>query len=210
MTQQKKLSREERREKVLNAARDVFEADGDLGGGLRRIAASAGYTTGAIYKMFSGKDDIFAALLERSLKEMGLVMAVASSKEADPAAALRAAAIAVFLYYQEHQFEYRLGLYMFDTHGPKGLGMERDSALNEVLEDSLRVLEVGFQRLDAEFGDDESARNRAHALFASIAGVLGMHFSARDKSLKTSSSKILDTILDSLLEPKRGNTVTKI
>jgi len=199
--QQKRPTREERQDRVLAAARSVFEEEGNLDGGLRRIAAMAGYTTGAIYKMFSGKEDIYMALLETSLREMGRVMSDAAAREVEPAASLKAAVRALFQYYQENQFEYRLGLYMFDAQGQKGQGPERDKVLNDLLEDALRVFDVGFQRLDAGNPVAATSRERSHALFAALAGVLALHFSRRDKSLKTDAETILETLLDALVGP---------
>lgn len=199
MRQHQSTSLQERQRKILDAARAVFEADGTLDGGLRRIAAAAGYTTGAIYKMFSGKEDIYAALLEESLVSAKLAAASAAATEADPEQALRAASLSFFQYYQGNEFQYRLGLYMFDAQGEKGLGPERDAMLNQLVEDMLEVFQVCFQRLGGGDMPADRARDLAHALFASIAGVLALHFSGRDKSLKTSWQKLLDTIVSAHL-----------
>lgn len=195
MQQRNPASREQRRRRILEAARSVFEEDGTLDGGLRRIAASAGYTTGAIYKMFSGKDDIYAALLEESLREFGHAAAMAAATRADPEAALRASAKVMVEYYQAHQFEYRLGLYMFERDGAKGLGAERDAKLNALLESALAVFQTCFQKIGGGHLSADRSRELTHALFAALAGVLALLFSARDKSLKTSWQKILDTTL---------------
>lgn len=199
MPQQKSANLEERQRKILQAAREVFKADGNLDGGLRRIAAAAGYTTGAIYKMFSGKEDIYAALLEESLIALGQKTALAAATHADPEEALRASALEFLNYYQNNDFEYRLGLYMFDTDGSKGLGAERDAKLNQLLERSMGVFQACFQRVGQGQIQEDRARDLAHALFATIAGVLAIHFSGRDKSLKTSWQKILDLSLSSLI-----------
>lgn len=195
MTQRSSASLADRRQKVLGAARQVFEADGNLDGGLRRIAATAGYTTGAIYKMFSGKEDIYAALLEDSLTAMGRAAAMAAATKADPEAALRAAALSFIEYYQANKFEYDLGLYMFDRSGVKGFGPDRDRRLNALLENALAVIETCFHRIGGPNMDQPRAREMSHALFASLAGVLALYFSGRDRSLKTDWRKILDTIL---------------
>jgi AcrR family transcriptional regulator len=55
------------REAVLNGAAKVFERDGFQAATVRRIAAEAGMTTGAVYSSFEGKADLFLAVLEEKL-----------------------------------------------------------------------------------------------------------------------------------------------
>jgi AcrR family transcriptional regulator len=52
------------RRKLLEAAENIFARDGFEAARLEDIAASAGYTRGAFYANFDGKEDIFFALLE--------------------------------------------------------------------------------------------------------------------------------------------------
>lgn len=193
-----------RRQKVLDAAREVFSEEGSLDVGLRKIAARAGYTTGAIYKMFAGREDIYAALLEQSLTELSHVAARGASKEADPEAALRAVSDEIIIYYQSHKFEYQLGLYLFQKDGRVGLGAEKDRALNALLKDTMMVMQVCFQRLSGGGMTPQQALDRAHALFTALIGVLAIYFSKRDKSLDTDWATVLDTLVTSLiLKPER-------
>jgi len=53
------------RARVLDAAERLFGAQGFHGTSMQEIAAEAGYTTGALYSSFNGKDDLFLAVLER-------------------------------------------------------------------------------------------------------------------------------------------------
>jgi AcrR family transcriptional regulator len=59
------LRAEATRRKLLDAAEGVFARDGFEAARLEDIAARAGYTRGAFYANFEGKEDIFFALLER-------------------------------------------------------------------------------------------------------------------------------------------------
>lgn len=52
------------REKLLEAAARVFAESGYVGATLEQIAAAAGFTIGAIYSNFSGKQELFLAVLE--------------------------------------------------------------------------------------------------------------------------------------------------
>ena len=187
-----------RRRRILDAARTVFQREGGLDAGLRPIAAQAGCTTGAIYRIFSGKEDIYAALLEDSLIELGRDVAAAAGREAKAESALRAAAHAFLDYYLAHPFEYKLGLYLFERDGKKGLGPARDAQLNALLDQALTAFQACFQRLGAP-----DARAAAHALFAVLIGALSMAVAGRDRSLKTQAQQVLDSALDLMLLPWR-------
>ena len=63
-----RLTRPEKKERtradLLAAARTVFLRRGFHGASLGEIAEEAGYTKGAVYSNFTGKDDLFLALLD--------------------------------------------------------------------------------------------------------------------------------------------------
>ena len=55
------------REKLLDAARQVFAARGFHAASVEEIAAEAGYSTGALYSNFGGKEDLFLVLMDREV-----------------------------------------------------------------------------------------------------------------------------------------------
>ncbi|MCG6956706.1 MAG: TetR/AcrR family transcriptional regulator [Gemmatimonadetes bacterium] len=69
----RRLTREEARrqtrERLLDAAGDVFKRLGYNGASLEAIAETAGYTKGAIYSNFETKADLFKALVDRHRDE---------------------------------------------------------------------------------------------------------------------------------------------
>jgi AcrR family transcriptional regulator len=62
-------SKAQTRERLLAAARTVFAARGFHGASVEEIAAEAGYSTGALYSNFDGKEALFLALLDREIDE---------------------------------------------------------------------------------------------------------------------------------------------
>jgi AcrR family transcriptional regulator len=64
-----RLTREQRkeqtRESLLSAARDVFTTKGVIATSVEDIVAAAGYTRGAFYSNFGGKTDLLLELLQR-------------------------------------------------------------------------------------------------------------------------------------------------
>jgi AcrR family transcriptional regulator len=77
-------SKEQTRRRLLEAATRVFRRRGYRGASVEAIAAEAGYTVGALYSNFEGKEDLLLALLE---EEIGAITkrVVAAAAEADDA-----------------------------------------------------------------------------------------------------------------------------
>jgi AcrR family transcriptional regulator len=57
--------REATRQRILDAAREVFAEKGVIGGSVEDICERAGFTRGAFYSNFNDKDDVLDALVER-------------------------------------------------------------------------------------------------------------------------------------------------
>jgi AcrR family transcriptional regulator len=57
--------REATRQRVLDAAREIFAERGVIGGSVEDICERAGFTRGAFYSNFTDKDDVVRALVER-------------------------------------------------------------------------------------------------------------------------------------------------
>ncbi len=72
VTRSKRLTRGERkaetREALLDAAGQVFARRGYHGAAVDEVAAEAGFSTGALYSNFEGKEDLFLALLTREIE----------------------------------------------------------------------------------------------------------------------------------------------
>lgn len=60
---------EQTRERLLEAAARVFARRGYQQASLEEVAAEAGFTTGAVYSNFSGKEELFLALADRKVDE---------------------------------------------------------------------------------------------------------------------------------------------
>ncbi len=52
--------------RLLKSARDEFMKNGFLNAGLKTICENAGVTTGAIYKRYRGKEDLFCAVVKEA------------------------------------------------------------------------------------------------------------------------------------------------
>lgn len=73
------------RERLLAAARRVVAARGFHGASVEEIASEAGYSTGALYSNFSGKEDLFLTLMEREIaREVREVEAAVEARTSVP------------------------------------------------------------------------------------------------------------------------------
>jgi AcrR family transcriptional regulator len=96
MAQVRRISRnkhqvrtEETQAKILDAAEEVFSEQGFEMTQLEEVAARAGYTRGAIYAHYAGKEDLFLALVEQRV--LSKFAAIRQLIEAEPEVAKRPA-----------------------------------------------------------------------------------------------------------------------
>jgi AcrR family transcriptional regulator len=75
-------SRANTRERLLAAARSVFARGGFHGASVEEIASEAGFSTGALYSNFEGKEDLFLVLMEREIDEHAQEIAAAVRERA--------------------------------------------------------------------------------------------------------------------------------
>jgi AcrR family transcriptional regulator len=68
------------RERLLSAARSCFAESGFHGASVEEIATRAGFSTGALYSNFDGKEDLFLVLMEREIEEHAREIAQAVAK----------------------------------------------------------------------------------------------------------------------------------
>lgn len=76
-------TRAETRERILHAAGEVFTSRGYEGASVDLVAAAAGLTKGAVYSSFSGKDELFFALVADRLDQRLAIVAHAADGQRD-------------------------------------------------------------------------------------------------------------------------------
>lgn len=78
-------SREQTRRRILDAAAEEFAERGFHGASLAEVADRAGYTIGAVYSNFAGKDALFHALMAERLRLVEEDLAAAAAIAPDDA-----------------------------------------------------------------------------------------------------------------------------
>jgi AcrR family transcriptional regulator len=200
-TARRKAVRDFKRAAIVDAARRVFAEHGLDGASIRLIARAAGYTPGAIYFYYPGKEHIYGDILSESLAALGRAVKDAAAAATDGEARLRAAARAFFVYYRDHPDELELGFYLFQGIRRRGLTPELDRQLNGRLIAVLRVLAAAVR----EFGrlDEEAANLETVATASQLVGILLMDKSGRLKTLGFAGETLVDHALDRLVERLR-------
>jgi AcrR family transcriptional regulator len=162
--------REARRALIVAAARRVFTRVGLEAATLRAIAAEAGCTTGALYPVFAGKEEIYAAVLADSLHALRrrVEAAAGAAGVAQPGAGAAAGLLAFYDYYLERPEELALGLYLFNGLKPAGLSAELDRALNEQLRGVFAPLEARLAEAGAPDPVGRTAGGIAQAIGALV------------------------------------------
>src|SRR5215468_6815043 len=198
----KRAVRDLKRGLILDAARQVFEAEGLDGASLRAIAAAAGYTPAALYFHFDCKEAIYAEVLAASLANLGDAVRRATGRGKTPADRLRAAAMAFFRYYADNPKDLDLGFYLFrGGMKPRGLGKERDDSLNSALESALEPIADAAQLLGA---GREEARSLMADIFAHAAGLLLLANTGRIRMFGASAPQLMERFIEAKVSELSG------
>ena len=101
-------TRDEVRDRILDAASKVFAAEGFAGATIDAIGQAAGFTKGAVYSNFGSKDELFLALLDREFEIRGEQIATALESGGDTTAAAQALSRSVLDSVHDHADYYVL------------------------------------------------------------------------------------------------------
>ncbi len=103
-----RMPKEQRREQVLAAAREVFVAEGFHAASMDTIAERAGVTKPVLYQHFPGKLDLYLALLDTAIDELVTGIGQAMRSTTDNNARVRATLNAYFGFVDASDGAFRL------------------------------------------------------------------------------------------------------
>ena len=172
---------------------------------MREIAQRAGYTPGAIYSYFPGKEDIYGALLGESLERLNAGIAAATAGAESAADRLRASAAAFFGFYRDNPRDLDLGFYLFQGMQPRGLTPALDEALNARLRDALQPTRDALREIGMPAG---AALAETTALFAHVAGLLLLSHTGRIRMFGQDPQVLFDSYLVALAERAQAAVTT--
>jgi AcrR family transcriptional regulator len=187
---------------ILDAARQVFLAEGLDGASLRAIALAAGYTPAALYFHFESKEAIYAEVLQESLIRLGQRVEAAVAPAGSAAERLKAAAMAFFAFYADHPRDLDLGFYLFrGGMRPKGLGRERDEALNAWLAAALQPIAAAAVEMGAS---EAEAKLLMVDVFAHAAGLLLLAHTRRIRMFEASALDLMTRYVADRVDQLQG------
>jgi AcrR family transcriptional regulator len=163
------------RRAILDAALELFVADGYVQVSMRNIAARVGYSPAAIYSYFESKDDIFYALAEEGFRLIGAAQ-MSEPTSADALEDIRKVVRRVYDF-SRRQPQY-FALVFLDRRVPRiGRESERFAFMLEIKE----AIRSRMQRCIDEgiFPPGVEAQAGLRLLMAPVLGLVLMHLSGR-------------------------------
>jgi AcrR family transcriptional regulator len=146
---------------LVEAARELFAADGYAATSLDAVVARAGVTKGALYHHFAGKRELFAAVFAAEQRKLSEVVAAAYGRHEDPWKAFEAGCRAFVEACQEAGVQ---RIFLLDA--PAALGWEE---IREIESGSLEMMVLGIERaITAGRIERRDPRQLAHLLFGAI------------------------------------------
>lgn len=108
---QRQKARDERRQKILDAAETVFSSHGYHDASLTEIAGRAGYAVGTLYLYFEDKADLYGSLLIDKMKQMVALFEGALTGGESAASCLRAAVHSQFAFHDANRTFFEIFLH---------------------------------------------------------------------------------------------------
>ena len=168
-------AREITRRAILDAALELFIADGYAQVSIRNIAAKVEYSPGAIYSYFPSKDEIFFALAEEGFREIG-ERQFAGSPSDDPLDDVRAVAWRLYEFSKD-QPQY-FSLVFLDRHVPRvSKEYERFSFISDMRSRALAQVQRCVE--DGIFPAKTDPEVTLRILFAPVFGIAALRLSNR-------------------------------
>src|SRR5215510_7107131 len=94
--------RAEMRQRILDAARELFIAEGYQNVSVRKIAEKVEYSPAALYAYFPSKDDLFFALAEEGFRKLFEFTNDPATMEGEPLSAIRQGFLRYYQFSREH------------------------------------------------------------------------------------------------------------
>ena len=196
------------RERILDAARELFIAGGYDGVSMRDIADKVEYSATAIYGHFADKDELFREICHEDFRRLAHSL-IGLAQVADPVERIRKIGLAYIDFGQKHPNHYRT---MFMTPHPPILSAEETlEGKGNPEEDAYEFLRATVKEAMAtgafrpELSDSDLV---AQTLWAGAHGVISLHIAKCNddwvtwRSLKKRTETMLDALLRGVLKEK--------
>jgi RND family efflux transporter MFP subunit len=188
------------RRAILDAALELFIADGYAQVSIRNIAAKVEYSPGAIYSYFASKDEIFFALAEEGFRQLG-ARQFADTPGAEPLDEVRATAWRLYEFSKE-QPQY-FALVFLDRHVPRvSQEYEQFAFISELRNRAIAQVQRCIEQ--EVFPPTTNALVALRLLFAPIFGIAALRLSLRLSPLEDADALARDAIETTLAGLRAG------
>ena len=160
--------RGDRKEQILEAAREVFSHKGYNEVTVADITSGAGIAKGTLYLYFHGKEDLFLEVIRDAVHRLRLALGEAVGEVDDPLERVRVSVPVIFDFCRREA-----GLYLAIFQQASFLQSERQKEYNALYEplakDFQRTIEEGMRRGIFKAGDPEVI---SHGVFGFLASLI--------------------------------------
>lgn len=162
------------RDRLLGAAAQLFATDGFSGTSVAMIAKRAGVTTGAIYSNFSGKEDLFAAVVERHMARQVHEYRRLYSEGSSPAERMQSGADRWMALINDEPEYFPLYVEVWRVSlTDAGIRRRLRSAYRKLIDELATLVRKGSEEVGPEL--DESTARAFALIVCSLADGLAMH-----------------------------------
>jgi AcrR family transcriptional regulator len=201
--QRRTRERAETRQKILDAARDMFVAEGYEATTMRAIAERVEYTPAGLYHHFPGKEALLTELCSTDFRDLAAAFHRIGGIQ-DPVERLRQIGVTYVDFALEHPMQYQL---MFMTRHPSVL--QKNLRRGDPTEDAYAFLRqtcadvIATGNVRPEFTDPDQL---AQMVWAGMHGLLALHIVKRNgddwiewRDARTTSSRICEAMLHGII-----------
>ena len=199
----------ETRERILDAARELFIAGGYDGVSMRDIADKIEYSPTAIYVHFADKDELFREICHEDFRRLAQSM-IGLAQVADPVERIRKIGVAYIEFGQKHPNHYRT---MFMTpHPPIADSEEALKGKGNPEEDAYELLRATVREALSAGAFREHLRDAdliSQTLWAGVHGVVSLQIAKSDdpwvpwSDIRQRARTMTESLLDGLLKEER-------
>jgi len=207
--ERREREKRETRERILDAARELFIAEGYDGVSMRKIADKIEYSPTAIYVHFHDKDELFREICHEDFRRLAQSM-IGLAQVADPVERIRKIGVAYIEFGQKHPNHYRT---MFMTpHPPIADSEEALKGKGNPEEDAYELLRATVREALSAGAFREHLRDAdliSQTLWAGVHGVVSLQIAKSDdpwvpwSDIRQRARTMTESLLDGLLKEER-------
>ncbi len=201
VAQRIEAEKQERIERILDAARKLFLEKGYLGATMRDIALEAELSTGAIYVYFSGKDEIYEKVCEEAFMVVIGLVNKAALIGGTPKDRIRAVAKQYVTFYTDYAEYFEMITFHDLGFTKRGQSEHLRERLKDLTSQAVGIIQgiVAEGVAAGDFSPDLDSTQASFNLWAGLEGVLILDMMGYLKTFSLDLEKLVLSQLDILL-----------